>query len=214
MRHVRDRRIVGLVFLALAWAITIGGVMLTRSVAPDGDQYRIAGFAIGEGYERTVIPRRALDCTNPAGDRHRERCSIMLDGRTLVAEVARDDHTFDFPTCLVRHGEREGSCWASNSTVSGPTYAAMSRVGLGLSEATLADLDRQQPFANWREADWLRGGTLATTIIAVCLALAALLLLPQRLPIRALGAFCLGGLVWGFGWFFAPFTLLGAGLID
>ncbi len=52
------------------------------------------------------------------------------------------------------------------------------------------------------------------TSIAICLALAAFLLLPQRLVVRALGAFCVGGLAWGFGSLLMLFVLLFAGLID
>lgn len=213
MQRGRGTAISGLFSLALAVTIGVGCFVLTRLVAPDGDQYQIAGFAIGEGYERTIIPRRALSCTNPAGERHHETCRLTIEGQDLVAEIAHDDHDYNYPACLVRYGDREGSCWASNPT-GGPTYAAMSRVGLGLSVATLADLERRQPFASWHEADWLRGGTIATTLIAACLALAALLLLPQRLPVRALSAFCIGGLVWGFGWFAALFALFSARLID
>lgn len=214
MRHAWGGRIIGLFFLALAVTIGIGGVVLTRLAAPDGDHYRIAGFAIGEEYERTIIPRRAPSCATPPGERHIEACRLTIAGRELVAEVTHDDNDYNFPACRVRYGDREGSCWASNSTVSGPTYAAMSRVGLGLSSTILANLEDQQAFTNWREADWRRGGTIATTLIAALLAFAALLLLPQHLPVRALGAFYVGGMTWVAGWFFSLLALLSAGLID
>jgi hypothetical protein len=210
MRHLRDRRLLGLASLALAWATIVGGLWFTRHVAPDGDQRRIAGFAIGEGYERTTIPRRALSCTNPNGDRYRERCSVTIEGRLLTAEIAHDDHDYNFASCLVRYGDREGSCWATGT----PTNAAMSRVGLGLSTETVEALARQRPLDNWREADWLRAASLATTIIAASLTLAALLLLPLRFVGRAAAASCLGFLTWGFGRFFALVALLLNGLVD
>lgn len=135
-------------------------------------------------------------------------------GGKLVAEITHDDHSSLFTACHVVYGDREGSCWAGNRVIGGASYTLASRVGLGLPEATLADLARQHRFANWYEADWQRAAGAVATSIAICLALAAFLLLPQRLVVRALGAFCVGGLAWGFGSLLMLFVLLFAGLID
>lgn len=214
MGCARIIRSAGVFCLALAVVIGVAFVALTRGVAPGGSQFAIAGFGIGEGYQRTYIPRRALTCDNPTGDRHHEVCRLMIEGRELVAGITHDDHDGRFPACRVTYGDREGSCWAGNRVIGGASYALVSRVGLGLSEATLVGLARQHRFANWYEADWQRAGGAVAVIIAICLALAAFLLLPQRLAIRALGAFVVGGLAWGFGSISVVFVLLAAGLID
>ena len=130
MQHPRGARIIGIIFLALPRFLCLGSTVVTRLLAPEGDQYRIAGFAIGEGYEQMILPRSALACTNPNGVRHQERCQITIAGRDLVAEITHDDHSLLYPSCLVHYGDHEGSCWSSNRTIGGPTYAAMSRVGL------------------------------------------------------------------------------------
>lgn len=210
MGRTRTLHMVGLLCLGVALATCVGGVTLTRIVAPGGDQHHIAGLGIGDMAERTYIPRRALSCANPTGDRHHEICRLSVEGRDLVAEVTHDDHAGQFTACRLRYGDRLGSCWSG----SGPRYALASRVGLGLSEATMASLARQHRFANVREPDWHRAGNAATAIVATCLAGALLLLLPQSRPIRALSAFCVGGLVWGIGSFIATIVLLSAGLID
>lgn len=207
-------RIAGLLCLGLAVCAGLVFVALTQRVAPGGDQFAIAGLGIGEGYQRTYIPRRALSCAYPTGDRHQEVCRLTLAGQELVVAITHDDHSSLFPACRITYGDREGSCWAGNLVIGGASYALASRVGLGLSETTLADLARQHRFANWYEADWQRAGGAVATSIAICLALAAFLLLPQRLVVRALGAFCVGGLAWGFGSLLMLFVLLFAGLID
>ena len=214
MGSVRIARRAGLLCLGLAVCAFIAFIALTQSVAPGGDQFAIAGFGIGEGYQRTYIPRRALSCAHPNVDRYQEVCRLTVDGRELVATVMHDDHSSLFPACRVSYGERDGSCWAGNRVIGGASYALASRVGLGLSEATLADLAQQYRFATWYEADWQRLGGAVAVLMALCLALATFLLLPQRLTIRAMGALSVGGVAWVCGALFTIATLLFAGLID
>ncbi len=214
MDRTRIARSAGVFCLALAGVACVAFVALTQGVAPRGGQLQITGFGIGEGYQRAYIPRRALGCDNPIGDRHHEVCRLAVDGRELVTEITHDDHDGRFSACRITYGDREGSCWAGNPVIGGASYALASRVGLGLSEATMADLARQHRLANWHEADWERVAGAVAGFVAVCLALAALLLLPQRLAFRALGACCVGVLTWGFGSVFAVFTHLFAGLVD
>ena len=197
----------GLTLGTVVLLVLLGAAFLDRLGFANRPTTPISGIALGDVYNRTVIPRHALQCRDPDVSRPWiEECSIAIDGSLLTIEVeyhAPSSRRLEFMHCAATYGTTRAACRAAFYAIGGsyPLYASVPAVppgaphvsqhwfgpGAGVGQAVISHVEvraealeafkRQYPFDNYFEADWMALIGKVSTLAAASVGVLTVLLI-------------------------------------
>ncbi len=144
--------------LALAAIVYYAPVNASVTMLAHGGQQadNLAGLAIGQRGDYTLIPRRNLHCQYTPSPATQDNCTTPLGEQELHLTVTYDSAAiWCFHRCEVAYAGEQSSCQAGNLTVNGPPYALLSETALPWSPALRRDIQLHNLLNNFSEAQWL-----------------------------------------------------------